>query len=234
VENSYQMRGQGRGLIIYDFDGVIADSEVLANAVLAEIVTELGTPTTLEDSYHRYMGKRFADVLTAVEASVGAPLPKDFGAAYQARTLERFRRDLCTVAGAREHILAFSDTPKCIASSSSPDRLALCLDVLQLQSEFGPNVYSASSVARGKPHPDIFFHAAHRMNVIPAHCIVIEDSASGVEAGRAAGMTVVGLLAGSHIQAGHDERLRRAGAQYLSRTFEEAQGITRNFLRRKG
>jgi beta-phosphoglucomutase-like phosphatase (HAD superfamily) len=110
----------------------------------------------------------------------------------------------------------------------------LCLDVLQLQSEFGPNVYSASSVARGKPHPDIFFHAAHRMNVIPAHCIVIEDSASGVEAGRAAGMTVVGLLAGSHIQAGHDERLRRAGAQYLSRTFEEAQGITRNFLRRKG
>jgi len=73
------MRGQGRGLIIYDFDGVIADSEVLANAVLAEIVTELGTPTTLEDSYHRYMGKRFADVVTAVEASVGAPLPKDFG-----------------------------------------------------------------------------------------------------------------------------------------------------------
>jgi len=68
------------------------------------------------------------------------------------------------------------------------------------------------------------------MNVIPAHCIVIEDSASGVEAGRAAGMTVVGLLAGSHIQAGHDERLRRADAQYLSRTFEEAQGITRNFL----
>jgi HAD superfamily hydrolase (TIGR01509 family) len=233
MEQSYQgdiLTRQARALIIYDFDGVIADSEVLANAVLAEIVTELGTPTTVEDSYHRYMGKRFADVVAAVEASVGAPLPDDFGAVYQARTLERFRRDLCTVAGAREHILAFFDTPKCIASSSSPDRLKLCLDVLQLQSEFGPNVFSASSVARGKPHPDIFFHAAHRMGVVPAHCIVIEDSASGVEAGRAAGMTVVGLLAGSHVQAGHDERLRRAGAQYLARTFKEAQGMTRQFL----
>jgi HAD superfamily hydrolase (TIGR01509 family) len=179
------LRRQGRGLIIYDFDGVIADSEVLANAVLAEIVTELGRPTTLEDSYHLYMGKRFAEVIAAVEASVGVPLPDGFAAVYQARTLERFRRDLRTVAGAREHIAAFPDTPMCIASSSSPDRLTMCLDVLGLQPVFEPHVFSASSVARGKPHPDIFLHAAERMGVNPSLCIVIEDSASGVEAGTA-------------------------------------------------
>ena len=168
--------GERRALIIYDFDGVIADSEVLANAVLAEIVTELGRPTSLEDSYHLYMGKRFAEVVAAIEDAVGTPLPDGFAGAYQARTLERFRRDLCLVTGAREHILAFPDTPKCIASSSSPDRLALCLDVLDLKSVFGPHVFSASSVARGKPHPDIFLHAAEQMRVDPAHSIVIEDS----------------------------------------------------------
>lgn len=220
----------GRGLIIYDFDGVIADSEVLANAVLAEIVSELGRPTTLQDSYHLYMGKRFTEVVAAVEAAVGAPLPDGFAEDYQARTLERFRRDLCTVVGAREHILAFPDTLKCIASSSSPDRLALCLNKLGLQSVFGPHVFSASSVARGKPHPDIFLHAAERMAIDPKRCIVIEDSASGVEAGRAAGMTVIGLLAGAHIQPGHDRRLRRAGAHHLAGTFKEAEQVTRNLL----
>jgi hypothetical protein len=128
---------QKRGLIIYDFDGVIADSEILANAELADVVTELGVPTTLEDSYRLYMGKRFADVLRAIEASVGKRLPDGFASSYQERTLERFRKELSTVVGAREHIMAFPNAAKCIASSSSPDRLAVCLDVLGLQSQQG-------------------------------------------------------------------------------------------------
>jgi HAD superfamily hydrolase (TIGR01509 family) len=218
------------GLIIYDFDGVIADSEVLANAELADIVTELGVPTTLQDSYRLYMGKRFADVIAVIEASVGNCLPSGFADSYQARTLSRFRRELRTVPGAREHIAAFPRAGRCIASSSSPDRLALCLDVLGLQSIFGADVFSASSVARGKPHPDIFLYAAERMGVRTAHCLVIEDSPSGVEAGRAAGMTVIGLLAASHIQAEHPEHLRQAGAQHVARTFQEVEHITRAFL----
>src|SRR5262252_6070203 len=93
----------GRGLIIYDFDGVIADSEVIANAVLAEMVTELGRPTTLADCYRLYMGKRFVDVVAAIEASLGSSLPEGFAASYQARTLVHLQRDLRTVAGARQH-----------------------------------------------------------------------------------------------------------------------------------
>jgi HAD superfamily hydrolase (TIGR01509 family) len=217
-------------LIIYDFDGVIADSEVVANTVLAEMVTSLGLPTTLQDSYSLYMGKRFAEVIEAVERSIGCALPPTFAAECQARTLARFREELRVVAGAREYIDAFAHIPRCIASSSTPARLALCLDVLGLQPMFGPHVFSASAVARGKPHPDIFLHAAHQMAVSPPNCIVLEDSPSGVEAALAAGMTVIGILAASHIQSKQRARLYSAGAHRVARSFREAEDITRQLL----
>ena len=221
-----------RGLLIYDFDGVIAESEVLANTVLAEVVTELGVPISVEDSYELFMGRRLSDVIAAVETLVGNPLPKAFPVEFQARTLARFRAELRAVDGARDHIRAFAHLLRCIASSSSPDRLAVCLDVLGLQTEFGANVFSASEVERGKPYPDIFLHAARRMGADPADCIVIEDSPSGVAAAVAAGMCVIGLLAGSHIRPGHGERLQAAGAHRLAATFEEAEAITRHLLAR--
>ena len=111
-------------LLIYDFDGVIADSEVLANAVLAEMVTELGLPTTLQDAYGLYMGKRFTEVMSAVAGSLGRAPPPAFASDCQARTLARFREELRPVNGVRRYLDAFAHVPKCIASSSSPDRLA--------------------------------------------------------------------------------------------------------------
>jgi len=217
-------------LIIYDFDGVIADSEVLANAVLAEFVTELGVPTTLEVSYTLYMGKRFNEVMAAVETSLGRGLPEGLPAEFQARTLERFRRELRLVKGARQHLDAFAHVPRCVASSSSPDRLAVCFDVLKLHNDFAGQVFSAAAVSRGKPHPDIFLHAAERMRCEPANCLVIEDSAAGVAAGIAAGMTVVGLMAGSHMRPEHRQRLISAGARLIASTFEEASDITRRLI----
>ena len=219
-----------QNLLIFDFDGVIADSEVLANTVLAEMVSELGVPTTLEDSYARYMGKRFDEVMAAVAETIGAPLPEDFPERFQARGLERFRGDLEPVPGALEFINDFAATPQCIASASSPARLQVCLEVLDLTASFGANVYSAAQVARGKPHPDIFLHAAAEMNVPPAHCLVIEDSASGVQGARAAGMTVIGMLAASHILGNHADRLLDAGADHVTETFAAAAVITREFL----
>jgi HAD superfamily hydrolase (TIGR01509 family) len=219
-----------RWLLIFDFDGVIADSEVVANKVLADMVSELGVPTTLQDSYLRYMGMRFAEVMAAVETMVGRNLPEDFPDRFQARTLAAFRAELQPVNGARTYIESFSHVPRCVASSSSPDRLAVCLEVLGLGAAFGQNVFSASMVARGKPHPDIFLHAANAMGVQPSQAIVIEDSASGVQAGVAAGMRVIGLLAASHIQPGHSERLLAAGAHHVAATFDEAQQITRGLL----
>jgi HAD superfamily hydrolase (TIGR01509 family) len=220
-------------LIIFDFDGVIADSEMLSKTVIAEILTELGVPTTPKDSLRLYMGKRFHEVIAALEAAVGHPLPDDFPESYQHRTLSRFRQDLRPIAGARAYIEAFLDIPRCIASSSSPDRLSVCLEILNLTEFFGDNVYSASEVVRGKPYPDIFLHAAERMGADPRTCLVIEDSVGGVQAGVAAGMTVIGLLAGSHIADGHAAQLTAAGAHYVAPTFAEVEEITRSLVGRK-
>src|SRR5260221_11636761 len=155
------------GALIFDFDGVIADSEAIANTVLADTVTDLGHSTTLDQSLARYAGRRWADVLTEIEAAIGKPLPSDFSGQLKRATLERFRTDLKEVSGASDFIRRFAHIPRAIASSSSIDRLQLCLSVLALESEFGPHVFSADMVARGKPHPDIFLYAASKLAVKP-------------------------------------------------------------------
>jgi HAD superfamily hydrolase (TIGR01509 family) len=220
------------GAIIFDFDGVIADSEVLANTVLAEFVTELGVPTTVEDSYRDYMGKRRHEVIAAIEKTVGRTLPASFSEQYHHRTLARFRQELAPIAGVREFIAKFVDLSRCIASSSSPDRLTVCLEVLNMTALFEGRVFSAANVARGKPHPDIFLHAADQIGVSPRDCIVIEDSATGVIAARAAGATVIALLAAGHIREGHAATLKQAGAHHLAADYVEVERIVRDLLAR--
>lgn len=216
--------------LIFDFDGVVADSEVLANTVLAEIVTELGVPTTVEDSYRCYLGKRFGEIIAEIEKTVGRTLPPSFSAQFQARTLDSFRRALLPIPGVREFIVKFSHVPRCIASSSSPDRLAVCLDVLNMTSLFDGRVFSASNVERGKPHPDIFLHAAASMGLLPSECIVVEDSISGVIAGRAAGCTVIGLLAAGHIREDHGARLTAVGAHHVALNYIEMERVVGELL----
>ena len=206
--------------LIFDFDGVIADSEVLSNTVLAEVVTELGVPTTLEDAYRDYMGKRFSDVIAAIEQTVGRSLPAAFAEAYQERTLTRFRQALAPIVGVHDFIATFADLPRCIASSSSPDRLALCLDVLGMTPLFAGRVFSASNAACKKISGW----------GLPRDCIIIEDSAGGVVAGRAAGATVIGLLAAGHIRDGHADALRDAGAHHLAADYRAAEAIVRDLL----
>jgi HAD superfamily hydrolase (TIGR01509 family) len=217
-------------LVIFDFDGVIADSEVLSNTVLAECVSEMGLPTTREESYRLYMGKRMPEIIASIERAIGRSLPAGFTADFEARTFELFRAELGLVDGARDYLAAFPQLKRCIASSSTPARLALCLDVLGLRDLFGEAVFSAVDVPRGKPHPDIFLHAARMMDVGPADCLVIEDSLSGVQAARAAGMTVIGLTAASHILHGHGDRLRKEGADFVVGSFGEAITATAAIL----
>jgi HAD superfamily hydrolase (TIGR01509 family) len=203
---------------------------VLSNAVLAEIVTEFGVPMTVEDSYHHFMGKRLVEVIDAIEHVIGRKLPADFTDAYQRRTFECFRRDLKPVEGARQFLKTWRHVPQCIASSSSPERLALSLEVLDLATRFERRVFSASQVARGKPNPDIFLHAAEQLGVAASDCIVIEDSVSGVIAGCAAGATVIGLTAASHVQPDLDARLKQAGAHHVVPSFMELDRVIRPLL----
>jgi HAD superfamily hydrolase (TIGR01509 family) len=209
--------------IIFDFDGVIADSEALANTVLAEIVTSLGMPTSLNAALDRYMGKRAAEVVAAIESGIGRPLPNNFPDMLATNTLERFRAELKEVEGAEQFILRFGAAPHCIASSSSMQRLSFCLENLGLARHFDSNIFSSELVPRGKPHPDIFLYAARQLNIAPSKCLVIEDSVSGVRAGVAADMTALGLCAASHIREGHAECMRQAGAAHISNTWADAE-----------
>src|SRR6185437_8398082 len=106
--------------LIFDFDGVIADSETLANLALAGLITDLGVPTTLDQSIARYTGKRLHEVVAAVEADLGRPIPGNFAEMLKAEIFKRFRADLEEVEGARAFIEKFCDVPRCIASSSAP------------------------------------------------------------------------------------------------------------------
>lgn len=216
--------------MIFDFDGVIADSEALANTVLAELVTGLGHSTNLEDSLARYAGRRWADAMAEIESATGKPLPVSFSDDLKSATFDRFRADLTEVSGATKFIQTFSHVPRCIASSSSIDRLQLCLSILDLTDTFGSNVFSADMVPRGKPHPDIFLFAADRLGVSPASCLVIEDSTGGIKAAVAAGMTAVGLCAASHIREGHHLKLREAGAVHLAHSWGEVETIASRFF----
>jgi HAD superfamily hydrolase (TIGR01509 family) len=221
------------GALIFDFDGVIADSEAIANTVLAEVVTDLGHPTTLDQALTRYSGRRWDEVVAEIEAAIGKSLPANFSGELKRATLDRFRTDLKEVSGAANFIKRFAHLPRCIASSSSMDRLKLCLSVLALEAEFGSHVFSADMVARGKPHPDIFLFAAGKLGVNPDRCLVIEDSAGGIRAAIAAGMTAVGLCAASHIRKGHDFRLRDAGAVHLAHSWSEVERFAHQFFRRE-
>jgi HAD superfamily hydrolase (TIGR01549 family) len=210
---------------IFDFDGVIADSELLANTVLADYVSGLGMPTTVEDALATYMGKRWPEVVDLIQKGFGRSLPESFADDLKLATFKCFGSDLREVRGAAAFLRRFPEIRRCIASSSSLDRLKLCLDILGLAGDFGNNVFSADMVARGKPHPDIFLYAAEKMDVSAGECLVIEDSVGGVRAAVAAGMLVLGLCAASHIKEGHAQALSEAGASYTAKTWDDALRI---------
>jgi HAD superfamily hydrolase (TIGR01509 family) len=211
--------------IIFDFDGVIADSEVLANVVLAEKISALGFPVTLEQVLQRYQGKRWSEFAIALEEVIGKYVPPDFKTEWEGTTLDRLRSELQEVQGATAFIRKWAAIPKCIASSSSIARLSISLKKLNLEEDFGSNVLSADSVSRGKPFPDIFLLAADKLGVAPASCVVIEDSGSGVRAAIDAGMTVIGLIAASHVRDGHRQRLIEAGARHLAANWSEVDDL---------
>ncbi|MCW1431586.1 HAD family hydrolase [Novosphingobium sp. JCM 18896] len=210
--------------LIFDFDGVIADSEHIANVVVSELSTQLGYSVCPEDALDIFVGKRSSEVRDIIEQETGQALP-GFETTLLSRTLEAFARGLEPVKGAAAYLERHSGTPKCIASSSSHARLEASLAKIGLREHFAGRVFSADDVARGKPFPDLFLHAANQLAVLPSRVLVIEDSVSGVKAAKAAGMSVVGLLAGSHVRPNLAERLAAAGADFLVADYEELDRV---------
>jgi HAD superfamily hydrolase (TIGR01509 family) len=205
-------------LLIFDCDGVLVDSEVMAHQVLLDVLAPLGFTMTLEQSYKVFAGRSLKDTLVVIEQELGRPLPADILEQSRDLLFARFRVGLKPVAGVADAIVALP-YPRCVASSSSPDRLHLALDVTALAPLFGANVFSATQVVNGKPAPDLFLFAAKKMNAAPRDCLVIEDSVLGVAAGRAAGMRVIGFAGASHATDELAQRLSVAGAHRVIRAM---------------
>jgi HAD superfamily hydrolase (TIGR01509 family) len=210
--------------VIFDFDGVVADSEGLACEVLARLATELGVPMSQREALDRFTGKRIGEVTAAVEQLANRSLP-NFAEELQKRTLAAFETDLHEVAGVGRFLAEHQNIKRCIASSSAPKRIKFCLSILKLGSYFGENIFSAEQVARGKPYPDIFLFAAEQMGMEKPDIVVIEDSPGGVKAAVAAGMNVIGLLAATHLLPSHGDVLRAAGANLIAADYDEVSAI---------
>jgi len=200
-------------LLIFDCDGVLVDSESLSCALDAELLTEIGLPYTADDIRRQFVGVSFKDMVARIEAEHGRKLPTDFGARLDSALFARFETELKPIEGVRDTILSLPH-PRCVASSSTPQRIALSLRVTGLADLFD-HVFSSTQVPRGKPAPDLFLHTAGHMNTRPEDCLVIEDSTAGVQAAVAAGMRVIGFTGGGHCGPDHADKLRQAGATVI-------------------
>jgi HAD superfamily hydrolase (TIGR01509 family) len=185
-------------LVIFDNDGVLVDSEPLSNTLLAAYLTELGHPTSYEDSLRDYMGAAMHRVHDLVEERTGRRLPDDFDAVFHDRVFAAFERELEAVPGAVDVLekLVADGVPYCVASSGSHERIRVGHRKTGLDRWFGDGrIFSSQDVGRGKPAPDLFLYAAERMGVAPEKCVVVEDSPLGVRAAVLAGMDVYGFTA---------------------------------------
>jgi HAD superfamily hydrolase (TIGR01509 family) len=185
-------------LVIFDNDGVLVDSEPISNRHLAAYLTELGHPTSYEDSIRDYMGSAMHRIHELVLERTGQRLPEDFDDVFHARVFAAFERELTPVAGAMDVLekLASDGVPYCVASSGSHERIRVGHRATGLAKWFDDSrIFSSQDVGRGKPAPDLFLHAAERMGVAPGRCVVVEDSPLGVQAAVAAGMDVYGFTA---------------------------------------
>jgi len=198
-------------LLIFDCDGVLVDSETIVCRVEVQALAEIGYSIELEHFMAGFIGKAARDSRAIIEAELGRPLPADFNAEAARCVADAFARELKPVDGVSE-ALAQLAALKCVASSSLPNRIASSLRLTGLAESFGTSVFSAAIVARGKPAPDLFLHAAAQMKISPSRCLVIEDSAPGIIAAKAAGMTAFGFAGASHCRPGHAEQLTAAGA----------------------
>lgn len=206
---------------------MLIDSEYAGNKQLAEYLTGIGRPIAVRQAMTEFMGLSGPDFIAAIERWLGHPPSDDFHAARAAEDGRVLREGINAIAGA----VAFVDNlpvnlPRAIASSSSPAWIRTHLDHLGLRERFEPHIYSGKTdVARGKPAPDLYLHAAQALGVEIERVAIIEDSPVGVTGAVASGAFVIGLAAGSHCFEGHAERLGKLGAHALAHSFDEVRAI---------
>jgi HAD superfamily hydrolase (TIGR01509 family) len=213
--------------IIFDFDGVLIESEYVGNAHLAGLLTELGHPVSVEDALTRFSGLSGQAFYDAIEAHIGHPLPEGFHQGRAEEDARVLREGLEAVAGAVDFVRALPPAlPRAIASSSRVNWIATHLAHLGLADAFGDRLFSGREhVARGKPAPDIYLHAADALGVDIARTVILEDSEVGATGAVASGAYVIGLAAGNHCLDGHEARLKARGVNVVAHDFHEVRRL---------
>jgi HAD superfamily hydrolase (TIGR01509 family) len=210
--------------LLFDFDGVLIESEYVGNKQIAEYLTRIGHPTTPEQSMANFMGYSGVDFLAKVEAWIGRALPDDFHTARAAEDDRVMAEGIGEVAGAVDFVESLpADLPRAVVSSSSTRWIRRHLEHIGLADAFGDHLYSGREhVSRGKPAPDLYLYAADRLGVAIQDCAIIEDSIVGATGAVASGGFVIGLCAGNHCAPDHADRLRAVGVQAVASDFTGA------------
>lgn len=213
--------------IIFDFDGVLVESEFASGQQVAATLTSLGHPTTVDQALATFTGLGGTDFHDAVAHWIGGPVPDAFHAARRIEDDRAMRDGLDAVAGAIDFVRMLPTAlPRAIASSSTTQWIARHLDTLGLRGQFGDHIYSGREhVVRGKPAPDIYCHAAVAIGVDIQRTLIIEDSVVGVTGAVASGAYVAGLAVGRHCRDGHADRLIARGAHHVAHSFDEIAAL---------
>jgi HAD superfamily hydrolase (TIGR01509 family) len=217
-------------LVIFDLDGVLVESEVILARTLSARLADIGIAITAEEIVRRFHYRPFPAIVETLAEEQGVSAPSAFIDALPAIYAEAIDHRLTAVAGAEEMLAALT-LPKCVASGSRPDNLRRKLEIVGFLGHFGPHLYSAFEVARPKPAPDIFLHAAQRLATPPEHCLVVEDAVPGIAAARAAGMHALGFCGAGHCHDAWEETLRTAGADGI---LHDLTGLPAYIERLKG
>lgn len=207
-------------LVIFDCDGVLIDSEVISARMLVAELAKRDVHITMDYVAHHFLGRSYPIVLQQIRKEFGVHLPPEFETGYRANLLSVFERELQPVTGVRA-VVERLRPDYCLATSSSPPRLAKSLEITGLTDLFSGRTTTASEVEHGKPAPDLFLLAADKRGVAPERCLVIEDSENGIKAGLAAGMQVWRFIGGSHLKSLVNSVDAAAGAAQVFASFEE-------------
>lgn len=207
--------------ILFNFDGVIADSKRLSTQALTESMAEAGMPTTLDDALRDFCSKRWSDVLLLLEARMGSEIPESLISQQYKRMSRRVILEVGTVPGIEAFLDLTSGVPRAIAGSSEPIWISQTLARFGLDRHFGAHVYTTATLTHDKPDPEIYMLVAQKLGIAPRRMVAIEDHVAGVKAAVAAGVTAIGFTAGSHILPGDAQAMKAAGARMITDDFEE-------------
>ena len=218
-------------LFLFDCDGVLVDSEIIAAKVDAEHLAEVGFTITPEEVIRRFAGLTSRDIVEVIEAEIGRPLPEEFLAEQKLELDRRLAAEVQPVPGVHD-MLDRLDGPRCVCSNSTGERLKLTMERTRLWDRFRPYIYSAVEVGtrKAKPDPNVYRYAMEQFGAVPRETIVVEDSIFGVAAAKAAGARVVGFTGASHAWPGLAELLTEAGAETVIRRLADLPKVAEAFM----